>query len=98
MQTCAKCHSLSDDDAIICSNCGEKLPEGNTVMIALKKFQENHRVVSVRLVVADDACPACREVSGTYKKEVAPTLPLVTCSHEGGCRCFYEPMLDEIYP
>jgi hypothetical protein len=98
MQTCANCHSLSNDDATYCSFCGTNLPEGNTVMTALKKFRENHRVVSVRLVVADDACPACKEGSGTYNKDEAPTLPHITCSHEGGCRCFYEPMLDEIYP
>ncbi len=67
-------------------------------MVALKRFQENSRVRNVRLVVAHDACPACKNMEGTYDKNQAPNLPVEGCSHENGCRCFYEPMLDEIYP
>jgi hypothetical protein len=25
-------------------------------------------------------------------------LPVEGCSHALGCRCFYQPVLDEIYP
>lgn len=98
MQTCSKCQTLTDDEAIACPRCGTILPDGNAVMTALKKFKDNPRVLVVRLVVADDACPACRQSSGTYKKDEAIALPHEGCSHVGGCRCFYEPILDEIYP
>jgi hypothetical protein len=65
---------------------------------ALKKFQSNPRVLSLRVVVSTDCCPACRRVEGTYNKADAPALPVKGCSHENGCRCFYEPMLSEIFP
>ena len=65
---------------------------------ALEKFQENSRVISVRLMVSADACPACAANEGTYDKNKAPKLPIEGCSHPNGCRCFYEPMLNVIYP
>jgi len=65
---------------------------------ALKKFQENPRVLHVRLLVSADCCPTCAAQEGTYDKFEAPTLPLEGCSHSMGCRCFYEPMLSIIYP
>ncbi|NTV35690.1 MAG: hypothetical protein HGA53_01925 [Anaerolineaceae bacterium] len=70
----------------------------STTSVALKKFCDNTRVRNIRLVVSNDACPACQEIEGTYAKENAPVLPVEGCSCENGCRCFYEPMLNEIYP
>ncbi len=66
--------------------------------LSLKKFQENPRVRDVRLIVSADACPVCAAHEGTYEKNEAPSLPLEGCSHPQGCRCFYEPMLNELYP
>jgi len=72
--------------------------ENNSAVNALKKFQENPRVINVRLIVSADCCPACKSQEGTYNKDQAPLLPIEGCSHANGCRCFYEPMLNTIYP
>jgi len=69
-----------------------------TAKHALKKFQDNPRVKNIRLIVSADCCPACAAYEGTYDKFKAPTLPIEGCSHPNGCRCFYEPMLNIIYP
>jgi hypothetical protein len=50
------------------------------------------------LIVANDACPACREAEGAFDKDQIPQLPVAGCSHPLGCRCFYEPALAEIFP
>ena len=65
---------------------------------ALIKFRENSRVRDVRLMTSADCCPVCASYEGTYNKNEAPPLPIEGCSHTKGCRCFYEPMLKEIYP
>jgi hypothetical protein len=65
---------------------------------ALKQMQENPRVSKVVVIVPADACPACQEVFGTYPKDQTPRLPMDACSHPMGCRSFYQPFLDEIYP
>lgn len=65
---------------------------------ALKRLQANPRVRDIRLVVSADCCPVCAAQEGTYTKEEAPSLPVEGCSHTNGCRCFYEPMLNIIYP
>lgn len=65
---------------------------------ALEKFKNNARVRDVRLMVSADCCPVCASYEGTYDKFEAPSLPIEGCSHPKGCRCFYEPMLTEIYP
>jgi hypothetical protein len=70
----------------------------NPASIALQKFQENPRVKNVRLIVSADCCQTCSELEGTYEKNNAPSLPIEGCSHPNGCRCFYEPMLNIIYP
>jgi len=67
-------------------------------MEALENFQKNPRVINVRLIVAGDCCPTCKPHEGTYEKDKAPQLPIEGCSHQFGCRCFYEPMLKIIYP
>ncbi len=65
---------------------------------ALKKLQENPRVRDIRLVVSDDCCPVCAAHEGTYAKDEVPNVPIEGCSHPHGCRCFYQPMLNVIYP
>ncbi len=98
MQTCSKCHAQLPDSISACTQCGADLSEWSESAVALKKFQENPRVNYVRLVVADDCCPACRQAEGAYAKDSAPRLPIEGCSHGLGCRCFYEPVLEVIYP
>lgn len=66
--------------------------------IALARLKANPRVSRIRLIVSHDACPACRHLEGDYDKDEVPELPLLDCSHPLGCRCFYEPKLEEVYP
>jgi hypothetical protein len=66
--------------------------------LALKKMRANDRVSLVRISVAHDCCPACAAVQGAYAKDSAPALPVEGCSHALGCRCYYEPVLTEIFP
>lgn len=98
MQICSKCHAQQPDSALECSSCGADLREWSNTAVALKRLQENPRVNYVRIVVAHDACPACLEAEGAYKKDAVPRLPIEGCSHGLGCRCFYQPFLEEIYP
>lgn len=98
MQICSQCNAQSPDSAVYCLNCQADLREKSTTAIALQRFRKNSRVKNVRLVVAHDCCPACRLAEGTYNKDQVPDLPVEGCSHALGCRCFYEPMLSEIYP
>jgi hypothetical protein len=79
-------------------NCGADLSEFSNTAVALKRFQNNPRVRLVRLMAMDNACPACLESARAYDKDSAPKLPVEGCSHRLGCRCFYQPYLDEIYP
>jgi hypothetical protein len=65
---------------------------------ALERFRANPRVGKIRIIVPRDACPACRRLEGEYEKDEVPELPLLDCSHPLGCRSFYEPKLEEIFP
>ncbi len=98
MQTCSRCNASSPDTAKNCVNCNAALGELSTNAVALQKFRENPRVTSIRINVANDACPLCYESRGTFAKDAVPVLPHAGCSHERGCRCTYEPVLNEIYP
>lgn len=98
MQTCSKCHSISSDTVIICPTCQSDLRESSTSAVALKSFKSNPRVIAVRLIVANGCCPVCQQAEGVYPVEKTPTLPLEGCSDVDGCKCFYMPVLDEIYP
>jgi len=98
VQTCSNCHALSPDEATNCVQCGYDLSQWSNAAVALKRFQDNARVLYVRISVAHDACPACREAEGAYAKDSIPRLPIEGCSHHQGCRCFYQPVLDEVYP
>ncbi len=95
MQTCSKCNASSPDTALACVNCQADLKEYSLTAVALKKMQANPRVKAVRVSVAHDACPHCYELLNTYPKDAVPPLPHLGCSHENGCRCFYEPVLAE---
>ncbi len=98
MQTCSRCNALSPDTAKYCVNCNANLEEFSVNAVALKKFRANPRVASIRIEVANDACPLCYESRGTYEKNAVPRLPHEGCSHPQGCRCHYAPVLSEIYP
>ncbi len=98
MQTCSRCQTQAPDTELFCPTCGADLREYSTTVIALKKMQANPRVSMIRLAVAADACPTCRRMHGTYPKDQVPLLPVEGCSNGLGCRCFYEPVLTEIYP
>lgn len=98
MQTCTRCNAQSLDIAQTCSNCGASLAEYSQTAVALSTFQENPRVIAVNVIVHGDSCPACQAIQGTYSKDRVPQLPVEGCSHENGCRCFYQPLLDEIFP
>ncbi len=65
---------------------------------ALEKFKTNPRISKIRLIVPHDACPTCRHLEGEYEKDEVPELPLLDCSHPLGCRSFYEPKIEEIFP
>ena len=98
VQTCSRCNTLSGDSVVICPNCGADLQELSNTAVSLKRLRQNSRVLVIRLVIPADACPACQAVEGTYPKDKVPALPVKGCSCPHGCTCFYEPMLNEIYP
>ncbi|MCJ7513709.1 MAG: hypothetical protein MUO23_12150 [Anaerolineales bacterium] len=66
--------------------------------MARARLQANPRVYRIRLVVHEDACPACCIAEGELAKSEVPVVPIHGCSHGLGCRCFYEPALSEIFP
>lgn len=72
--------------------------ESSAAAAALKQLQANPRVKYVVIAAPADACPACQQLAGTYPKDQVPQLPIESCSHPLGCRSFYLPYLDDIYP
>jgi hypothetical protein len=98
VQTCGVCSKQSPDQETTCSRCGSDLREKSLTALALKTMQANDRVRLVRVSVAADCCPACAAVQGSHPKDNVPALPVEGCSHANGCRCFYEPVLTEIFP
>lgn len=98
MQTCTRCSTQSPDLTITCPGCGADMKEFAELAVTLRKFQENPRVIAVNVVIHEDACPACQEIQGTFPKDRVPKIPVEGCSHEHGCRCFYQPLLEEIFP
>ena len=98
MQTCGVCSKQSADQIFICPRCGSDLRQKSLTALALAKMQSNDRVSLVRVSVMNDSCPACSAVQGAHPKDQAPVLPVEGCSHANGCRCFYEPVLTEVYP
>lgn len=98
MQTCSRCSTNAHDEAALCPNCGADLREWSETAVVLKNLKANPRVRAVHIHVQNDCCPTCMQIKGAYPKDKAPRLPVEGCSHENGCRCFYAPILDEIYP
>lgn len=98
MQTCSRCNSISPDTALVCSSCQADLFELSTTAVALKNLIANPRVNAVRINAAGDSCPLCGELRGTFLKDKVPHLPHEGCSHVHGCRCIYEPVLNDIFP
>jgi len=95
MQTCSKCNASSPDNASTCIHCNTDLGEFSATSVALKRMQANPRVQLIRVTVAQDACPYCYELLKTHPKDKVPRLPHAGCSHANGCRCFYEPVLED---
>lgn len=98
MQICSKCHTSNPDSAIECQTCKADLSVWSTSAVARTELQNNPRVSHIRIVVSADCCPACHEAEGVYQKDEVPVLPVEGCSHNLGCRCYYMPVLDELYP
>ena len=65
---------------------------------SLKRMQANPRVKYIVIIAPAEACPACQKLAGTYQKDQVPQIPIEMCSHPLGCRAYYMPFLDDIYP
>lgn len=65
---------------------------------SLERMRSNPRIKYIVVCVPEDACPACQNLTGTYPKDQVPRLPYEECSHPLGCRSYYAPYLDEIFP
>ena len=65
---------------------------------ALERMKNNPRISKIVVVVPAEACPACQEVFGTYEKDSVPELPMDVCTHPLGCRAYYQPFIDELFP
>lgn len=98
MQICSKCQTTSPDSSLVCGKCGSDLEEWSVTAVALKRMQANPRISYIRISVSNDCCPACRAAEGAYAKDSVPPLPVEGCSHSLGCRCFYQPVLEVVYP
>lgn len=98
MQTCSRCSTQSPDFTVTCPGCQASLREWSTTGVALKNFLGNPRVKFVRISVSGDACPACSKAQGNYPKESVPQLPVAGCSNPLGCHCFYDPVLEVLFP
>jgi hypothetical protein len=98
VQICSQCQSSNLDTATHCKNCQADLSQWSQHAILLKELQDNPRVSHIRISVSGDCCPACAEAEGVYAKQEVPHLPIEGCSHNLGCRCFYMPVLSELFP
>jgi len=72
--------------------------EASAAARSLKRLQANPRVKYIVIAAPAEACPACQQLAGTYAKDQVPRLPVESCSHPLGCRAYYMPYLDDIYP
>jgi hypothetical protein len=98
VQTCSLCNASSPDQATHCVYCKADLSVNSMTAQALKRFQANPRVKAVTVASSSSSCSYCYEQLGTYPVDKVPPLPHKGCSHTDGCRCFYIPVLTEIYP
>lgn len=65
---------------------------------ALDQLKANPRVLRIRVIVSENACPVCRRIEGEYRKKEVPELPTLACSNPHGVCAYYEPTLREVYP
>jgi hypothetical protein len=72
--------------------------ESSPAAQSLERMLANPRIKYIVVIVPEDACPACQNMTGTYPKDQVPRLPIEKCSHPLGCRSYYLPYLDEIFP
>ncbi len=72
--------------------------ENSEAAAALKQLKANPRVKYIIVSAPADACPACQQLVGTYDKDNVPSLPYEECSYPQGCRAFYAPFIEELYP
>jgi hypothetical protein len=72
--------------------------ESSSAARSLKRMQENDRIKYVVLITPASACPACQQLAGTYLKDQVPRLPIEYCSEPNGCRSYYLPYLEDLYP
>jgi hypothetical protein len=93
-----KADQFSQLPAIKLTDRSEDDWQNSPAMQSLRRMQENPRVKYVVVIVPEDACPACQNLTGTYPKDQVPRLPIEQCSHPLGCRSYYMPYLDEIFP
>ena len=100
MRECALCHTTTEDHIPTCPHCGADLRVDSVRAHALKSILESPRASAVYIVAPVHACPACRQVQGTYYKDSGqiPKLPVEGCSCPNGCTCRYEPLLVEVGP
>jgi len=76
----------------------EEVWENSEAAKSLQRMRANPRIKYIVVCVPEDACPACQNLTGTYPKDQVPRLPYEQCSHPLGCRSYYIPYLDEIFP
>ncbi len=76
----------------------EDVWENSEAAKALERMRQNPRIKYIVVCVPEDACPACQNLTGTYPKDQVPRLPYEECSHPLGCRSYYIPYLDEVFP
>lgn len=76
----------------------EDIWENSEAAKSLERMRANPRIKYIVISVPEDACPACQNLTGTYPKDQVPQLPYEKCSHPLGCRSYYIPYLDEIFP
>ena len=91
-------NKLTSESTVQATDRSSERWETSDAAKALARLKANARVKYIVLIVPDDACPACQQLAGTYPKDQTPRLPFEMCSHPLGCRAFYMPYLDEIYP
>jgi hypothetical protein len=72
--------------------------EASEAVKSLERMRANQRIKYIVVCVPEDACPACQNLTGTYPKDQVPRLPYEECSHPLGCRAYYIPYLDEVFP
>jgi hypothetical protein len=98
VRICSRCKTPSPDLVLTCPQCRADLTQESESAVALARLRANPRVLHVRLIIHEQACPACQRAEGDYQKTQVPVVPIPGCSQPQGCRCFYEPVLSEIYP